>query len=79
MSACEYSGGRFPDDERRVLILAPRLGTGVVSGLEQAGFGSFQRLRQAGVERAMEAVEAEKGLKLHNRVRALQRAIEAQP
>lgn len=68
------TAARFPEHERRVLLLTPGLGEGMVAGLEAAGITSLGQLLRLGVDRVVNEV-AEGAWR--NRRRALARALRA--
>ena len=68
----------FRTEEREALLRAPGIGPLILSRLEAAGLGSFERLREVGAAGAAGMVCAQQGNpSWMNRQRALKRALEA--
>lgn len=71
-----YLGGRFPDDERHLLLTTPGIGQGVVSRIELAGVHTLRQLHDLGVDALVEQIcDGVGNLAWRNRRRALTRAL----
>ena len=46
----------FPHEELQVLLTTPRVGPGVVARLEAAGFDSFAKISERGVNEVVNAI-----------------------
>lgn len=70
---------RFSSSERSQLLNLPRVGPGVVDGLERVGIASLADLRTVGVPAAVERICLTSDNKAwRNRIKALERALRAQ-
>ncbi len=68
----------FTTEDRALLLSRPQIGPVLLQRLEAAGFDSLAQMRQAGAAAVMAAVCRQSGQRaLANRVRALQRALDA--
>ena len=69
---------RFPDHERRQLLVQRGIGPTVLARLEEAGIASIHALRRLGVPQVVHQVCGDQGNPAWgNRQRALVRAVEA--
>lgn len=46
----------FTNEERQVLLITPRVGPGVIARLEAAGFDSFAKICERGVDEVVNAI-----------------------
>jgi hypothetical protein len=68
---------RFSQDERRILLATPGIGSRVIERLESIGIHSFALLRHGGLDSAVNTVCASMGSRAWaNRARALRRALD---
>lgn len=68
--------GVFDPEERRLLLLAPGIGPGVLRGLEAAGYASLSEMVDAGPDAVVARLCAcERSLVWRNRARAIARAL----
>jgi hypothetical protein len=68
---------RFSQDERRILLATPGIGSRVIERLESIGVHSFAALQHGGLDSAVKTVCASMGSRAWaNRARALGRALD---